>query len=84
MIEELLTRMTLEEKAALLDGSDLWHGAGVERLDIPPLKVSDGPHGVRGGDLSGTVAAASFPCGTAMGATWNPELVERLGVAVGV
>jgi len=83
VIDELLTKLTLEEKVALLAGSDLWHGAGVERLEIPPLKVSDGPHGVRGGDLSGTVAAASFPCGTAMGATWNPELVERLGVAVG-
>jgi len=82
-IEALLAAMTLEEKVGLLSGSDLWHAQGCERLEIPPLKVSDGPHGVRGGDLSGTVAAACFPCGTALGATWNPELVEAVGAAIG-
>ncbi len=82
-IDGLLAQLTLEEKATLLAGSDLWHAAGVERLDVPPLKVSDGPHGVRGGDLSGSVAAACFPCGTALGATWNPDLVRAVGVAIG-
>lgn len=82
-IDGLLAQLTLEEKTNLLAGSDLWHAAGVERLDIPSLKVSDGPHGVRGGDLAGSVAAACFPCGTALGATWNPDLVQQVGAAIG-
>jgi beta-glucosidase len=82
-VEELLGELELGEKVALLAGADLWHAAGVERLSIPPLKVTDGPHGARGGDLSGSVSAACFPCGTALGATWNPELVEAVGAAIG-
>ncbi len=81
--DELLAELTLEEKVTLLSGSDMWHAAGVARLDIPPLKVSDGPHGARGADFSGSVSAACFPCGTAMGATWNPALIEEVGAAIG-
>jgi beta-glucosidase len=83
LIDGLLAQLTLEEKVALLSGSDMWHAAGVERLDIPPLKVTDGPHGARGGDFSGSVSAACLPCGTAMGATWNPALIEEVGAVIG-
>ncbi len=82
-VEELLAELELGEKVALLAGSDLWHAEGVERLSIPALKLTDGPHGARGGDLSGSVSAACFPCGTALGASWNPELVEAVGAAIG-
>jgi len=81
-IDELLGRMNLEEKVSMLAGSDLWHGTGVPRLGIPPIKVTDGPCGARGGRSQGGTTAACFPCGTALAATWNPELVGRVGVAL--
>ena len=52
-IEDLLAQMTLEEKVAMTAGSDMWHSTGVERLGIPPFKVSDGPNGARGGGMPG-------------------------------
>jgi beta-glucosidase len=82
-IEKLLVELTLDEKAALAAGIDLWHGPGVERLGIPPLKVTDGPSGARGEQWSGR-PSVNFPCGTALGATWNPALVQEVGVRLGV
>jgi len=81
-IDELLGRMSLEEKVSMLAGSDIWHGTGVPRLGIPPIKMTDGPCGARGGRSDSGTTAACFPCGTALAATWNPELVERVGVAL--
>ena len=60
----------------MVAGVDLWHTAAVERLGIPALKVTDGPSGARGERWIGR-PSATFPCGTALGATWNPELVAR-------
>src|SRR3954468_19550174 len=82
-IEKLLVELTLDEKAALVAGIDLWHGPGVPRLGIPALKVTDGPSGARGEQWSGR-PSANFPCGSALGATWNPELVREIGVRLGV
>jgi beta-glucosidase len=82
-IDALLADLTLGEKVRLLAGSDLWHAAGVERLGIPPLKVTDGPNGARGADLAGSVSSACFPCGTALGASFDCDLVERVGAAIG-
>ena len=56
----------------MVAGVDLWHTAAVPRLGIPALKVTDGPAGARGERWTGR-ASASFPCGTALGATWNPR-----------
>ena len=47
-VEALLSELTLDEKARLTAGIDMWHGSGVERLGIRGLKVSDGPNGARG------------------------------------
>ncbi len=59
VVEELLSQMTLREKVSLLAGADMWHTTSVERLDIPALKVTDGPTGVRGSDgFTGTVTSA--------------------------
>ena len=78
-IDELLKQMTLEEKISMLAGADLWHSVAVERLGIPQFKVTDGPNGTRG--AWGTMASHSVatPIGIALGATWNPELVEKVG-----
>jgi beta-glucosidase len=70
--------MTLDEKASLTAGATLWYVASIPRLGIPALKVSDGPSGVRGDSMIGR-RSLSLPCGTAIGSTWNPELVSRLG-----
>ena len=73
--------MTLDEKASLTAGASLWYLPPVERLGIPALKVSDGPSGVRGDSLIGR-RSLSLPCGMAVGSTWNPELVGRLGAVL--
>ena len=73
--------MTLDEKCSLTAGANLWYLPPVERLGIPALKVSDGPSGVRGDSLIGR-RSLSLPCGMAVGSTWNPALVERLGAVL--
>lgn len=83
-IENLLGQMTLREKVAMLAGSDMWHTAPVKRLGIPALKMSDGPNGARGGgSFTGGVTAACFPAGISLASTWNTELVNRVGQALG-
>jgi len=78
--EALLAEMTVEEKATLMTGRGPWDVRPVERLGIPSLKVTDGPAGARGAGLLGTgIPALCLPCGSALGATWNPGLVEELG-----
>ena len=74
-IERLVGAMTLDEKASLTAGANLWYLPPVERLGIPALKVSDGPSGVRGDSLIGR-RSLSLPCGMAIGSTWNPDLVR--------
>jgi beta-glucosidase len=66
-----------EEKASLTGGSDLWHLPPIARLGIGRLNLSDGPSGVRGARF--TDRSLALPCGAALGATWNPELIEQVG-----
>ncbi|MCD4686070.1 MAG: glycoside hydrolase family 3 C-terminal domain-containing protein [Anaerolineae bacterium] len=84
-INTLLNQMTLDEKVALLAGESAWYTVPIERLNIPRIKVTDGPNGARGEGSSGHshVTAACFPVGIALAATWNRELVERVGQALG-
>jgi beta-glucosidase len=81
--EELLEQLTLEEKISMLAGADLWHSVPVPRLGIPQFKTTDGPNGARGawGNMGATSAAT--PVGIALGATWNPDLVEKVGNVLG-
>ncbi len=81
-IDALLAELTLEEKVSMCDGSGIWHSTGVERLGIPPLKVTDGPNGARGNGVSGATAAC-FPVGSGLAATWNAELLQEVGRALG-
>jgi beta-glucosidase len=78
-IDRLVTEMTLEEKVAMVAGVDMWRTPGVPRLGVPGLKVTDGPHGARGESFTGAQTAVAFPCGAAMGATWDPGLIRRVG-----
>lgn len=82
-IDELLEQMTIEEKISMLAGADLWHSVPVPRLGIPQFKVTDGPNGARGAWGSMGPSSACTPVGIALGATWNPDLVEKVGTVLG-
>lgn len=80
-IDALLDQMTLEEQVSLLAGADFWRTVPIPRLNIPSLKVTDGPAGARGGGaLVGGKQTAAFPVGIALGSTWNTELLREVGV----
>jgi beta-glucosidase len=79
-VDAVMGELTLEQKVMLLAGHDAWHT--VELPGVPALRCSDGPAGVRGTSWQGP-ASASFPCGTALGATFDPALVEEVGRALG-
>ncbi|MGV8833690.1 MAG: beta-glucosidase H [Devosia sp.] len=82
-IEQLADQMTIEEQVSLLSGADFWSVPAIERLGIGKLRVTDGPNGARGGgSLIGGVKSASFPVGIALGATWNVDLLNQVGVAL--
>ncbi len=89
-IRELISQMTLEEKAGLLSGLDFWHTKPVERLGIPSTMVSDGPHGLRKQDEEGdhlgindSIKAVCFPAASATAASFDPELIEKMGESLG-
>lgn len=89
-IKELVSKMTLEEKAAMCSGADFWHTEAVARLGIPASMVSDGPHGLRKQDLEGdhlgvndSIKAVCFPAGCATAASFNRELITEMGAALG-
>jgi beta-glucosidase len=81
-IESLIAQMTLEEKISMLAGADFWHTVPVKRLGIPAMKVTDGPAGARGAAFSDGPTSACFPAGVALAATWDPDLVKRVGQAL--
>jgi beta-glucosidase len=85
-IESLLQRMTVREKVSLLSGKDTWSTVAIERLGIRSVVMTDGPHGVRATRVDGgrpQGPATTFPTGVAMAASWDPELVEQVGAALG-
>lgn len=83
-VEAILADLTIAEKADLITGRSNWATRSVERAGIPPIVVTDGPNGARGGGLFGTgTPTACIPAGSVLGATWDPSLVERLGILVG-
>ncbi len=82
-IDDLLDRMTLEEKVSLTAGRDWWHVPAVERLGIPELKVTDGPVGARGARTTGGPTSACFPSGTALASSWDTDLLGRVGAELG-
>lgn len=88
--KEVIAHMTLEEKAGICSGYDFWHTKGVERLDVPQIMVSDGPHGLRKQDLEAdhlgineSIKAVCFPAGCATGASFDRDLLFEMGQALG-
>ena len=89
-LKALIDQMTLEEKASLCSGSDFWHTQGIERLGIPAVMVTDGPHGLRkqAGEadhlgLNDSIEAVCFPAGCATGSSFDPDLLEHMGQVLG-
>ena len=86
-IAELISQMTLEEKAGLCSGADFWHTKAVGRLGIPAMMVSDGPHGLRtqeeGKGINDSIKAVCFPAGCASAASFDVDLLRRLGETIG-
>jgi len=78
-IDDLLSQMTLDEKISMLAGADLWHSVPVPRLGIPQFKTTDGPNGARGAWGNMGPESVATPVGIALGATWNPDLVQKVG-----
>lgn len=83
--------LTLEEKASLTSGGDVWHLQGVESKGIPGYMITDGPHGLRKSlassagetDLDASVPATCFPPAAGLSSSWNPELIRKVGEAMG-
>lgn len=83
-VETRLAALSTEEKADLVAGEAIWTTKSFPEAGIPGIGVTDGPNGARGGGLLGTgTATACIPAGAVLGATWDPELVERLGGVLG-
>ena len=88
--QKLLAQMTLEEKASLCSGADFWHLKGIERLGIPSIMVTDGPHGLRKQEgksdhvgLNDSVPATCFPTASCTASSWDRALMEKIGAALG-
>lgn len=82
--------MTIEEKASLTTGKDFWQTRNIDRLGVPSLFLSDGPHGLRKQaakadriGLNASVPATCFPTASAVANTWNPDIVRQMGEALG-
>ncbi len=89
-IQKVLSEMTLEEKCSLLSGADFWHTKAVERLGIPAMMMSDGPHGLRKQDQTGdhlgindSIKAVCFPTACATAASFDREAVRAIGREIG-
>ena len=86
-ITEIIKQMTLEEKAALCTGASPWTTTPIERLGVPVLTMSDGPHGVRRvADVNSIVEkslpATCFPTASCMASTWDVDLIQQVGEAI--
>ena len=86
-IQSLIAKMTLEEKAALCTGASSWTTMAVERLGIPELIMSDGPHGVRRVPDVNSIATESlpatcFPTASCLASTWDVDLIHDMGEAL--
>ncbi|MEH6571221.1 MAG: glycoside hydrolase family 3 C-terminal domain-containing protein [Halioglobus sp.] len=85
-IDKLLSEMTLVEKAGLTSGASMWRTKSIERLGIPSIMMTDGPHGVRksiDGQFGDPEPATCYPPAVTLASTWNSELAYDVGAALG-
>jgi beta-glucosidase len=89
-IEKIISEMTLEEKAGMCSGLDFWHLKGVARLGVPSVMLTDGPHGLRkqAGEVDAmgineSIKAVCFPTASALGASFDRNLVRKIGETIG-
>lgn len=89
-VQDILSKMTLEDKISLCNGADFWHSKAMAQYGIPAVTMSDGPHGVRcqknSADMLGvneSEPATCFPTAVTSGATWDAELLKAEGQAIG-
>ena len=89
-VQDILSKMTLEDKISLCNGADFWHSKAMAQYGIPAVTMRDGPHGVRcqknGADMLGvneSEPATCFPTAVTSGATWDAELLKAEGQAIG-
>ena len=89
-LKKIISQMTLEEKAGMCSGLDFWHLKSVERLGIPEVMVSDGPHGLRKQDDKGdhlgmndSIKAVCFPPAALSACSFDRELMESMGETIG-
>ncbi len=88
--DRVLDTLTLQEKASLTSGADFWHTTAIDRVGVPAIMMTDGPHGVRkqvveGGaaEVGDSAPATCFPPAVTLASTWDPELMRRVGEALG-
>ena len=88
--QEYIDAMTLEEKASLLSGANFWNTKSIERLSIPSIILTDGPHGLRKQagkadhlGIGASVPATCFPTAAALANSWDEQLIEQVGQAIG-
>lgn len=87
-IQSIIAQMTLEEKAALCTGATAWTSTPIERLGVPEMIVTDGPHGVRREENiyawgeGGTLPATCFPTASCLASTWDTDLLHQMGQAL--
>ncbi|KZP04828.1 glycoside hydrolase family 3 protein [Athelia psychrophila] len=81
-IDELVENLTTDEAILLTAGVGFWHTHEVKRLGIPAIKVSDGPNGIRGNHFFMGTPAKCLPSATALGATFDPELIEEVALKI--
>lgn len=89
-IKDLIRQMTLEEKAGMCSGLDFWHLKGIERLGVPSVMVSDGPHGLRKQDdqadhlgINESIKAVCFPPAVLSACSFDRDLMKEFGDAIG-
>lgn len=78
-VDHIVEALTTDEAILLTAGVGFWHTHQVPRLGVPAIKVSDGPNGIRGSHFFMSTPAKCLPCATALGATWDMELIEEVG-----
>lgn len=89
-VQELIGKLTLEEKAALLQGKTVWTTWDIPRLGLPSMTMADGPHGLRRAKsdrqltIKTSIPATCFPTAAAMANSWDSELAEEMGKALGL